>query len=392
MSFTQDIFWLNLPSKILGRNKLNEKFRNTLKKTFLHNEKEITFLYTGTNNINFNFLDFDPKIKKKLSKRHIQVFLYEPVSYYFISHEHNLGYYTEFHSSHTFSPNLRADELDSLSKLSRYTKTLTVNHCDYGLTKLLGKTYSSLNLQCRDIFLRQAAQSWMPDNNEVPAITKRFWCGNGRYTIHRHIIMCYLADKSGNFSWWFNADIDWHNYADWIENLPYDILEKNNEILNNNTFSLDFETKKLDVSEKHKLYIPKGPFSDPGVEYKKTFDPCFVCIINETRFAQPTANFSEKVIDAINYKKPFIIAGPPRTLEYIQQLGIKTFSEYWSELYDRVSNHNDRMLEIFKLIDTINQLSFEELNQIYQEMQPILEHNKRVIKDLPLNKTIIHDT
>lgn len=392
MTFSQQLFWKNLPSKIIGKRKINSHFRSIFENSFLRSIHEPFFVYTGTNNIDFSFLEKDKKLLKKLSKRKVKIFLYEPVSYYFAGENFNLGYYAEFHSKHNTSENIRAEELDYINNLGEKINGIVLNHCDYGLGNLLGKQYPNITFRCRDIFIRQAAMSYMPaDHNIIPQITKKFWCGNGRYTIHRHIVMCYLTDKPGNYSWWYNSDTNWEETVDWIEDLPKDYLDKNNEILNRHRFKLDFESKKLDIVEKHALYVPDGPFSQPNIKYKKTFDECFVCVINETRFAQPTANFSEKIIDAINYRKPLIVVAPPRTLEYLKKFGIKTFSDYWDESYDTIENHNDRMLEIFRVIDEINKKSMKELNEINYEIQSILEHNRNIIKQLPRNNIVIND-
>ena len=392
MSFRQDLYWKNLPSKIVKPKRPGLAFVSLFRNSFLKNVTEPYFLYTGTNDIDFSFLEKDPKLLKKLSKRKTEIFLYEPVSYYFKDQGFTLGYYTEFHSKNNNSHLLYAEELDYINELGRKINGITLNHCDYGLGNLLGKKYKFIKFKCRDIFLRQAALSYMPlDPKVVPEIKKKFWCGNGRYTIHRHIIMCYLADKSGNYSWWFEGDTDWKSVVDWVEDLPTNYLEKNNKILNNNKFELDFSADKVSVGEKHKLYYPAGPLSQPNVSYKNTFDECFVCVINETRFAQPTANFSEKIIDAINYRKPFIVVAPPRTLEYIKKFGIRTFDKYWNEDYDKIENHNDRMLAVFNLIDEINAKSIKELNEINKSMQSLLEHNRKIIKHLPKNSVVIDD-
>jgi len=390
MSFEQKLFWNNMPSKIVRRTKKNNNFSNLLRHSFLKHIHESFFLYTGTNNIDFSFINQDPKLMHKLKKRKVKFFLYEPVSYYFDNESFNLGYYSEFHSDYNNSINLRAEELDCINEFGRKINGIVVNHCDYGLEKLVGEKYPHITFRCRDIFIRQAAMSYMPlDPKIVPKVTKKFWCGNGRYTIHRHMVMCFLADKPGNYSWYFNSDTDWESTVDWIESLPKDYLKKNNKILNQEKFELDFSSRKMEVEEKHCLYLPDGAFSQPNITYKKTFDECFVCIVNETRFAQPTANFSEKIIDAINYKKPFIVVAPPKTLEYIRKFGIKTFSDYWDELYDEIENHNDRMLAIFALIDKINSKSLAELNELNRDMQIMLEHNRNVIKKLPRNNSVI---
>lgn len=389
MIFRQDLYWDNLPTKKI-KSKI-KRFQN-LKNTFLKDIKDPFFLFTGTGNINFNRFKRDKKLLDKLKKRNTQIFLYEPVSYYLKTEKHySLGYYSEFHSFHNNSKNIRASELDSIQKFSKNTGIkFTVNTCDYGLKTLLQEFYPELNIVCRDLFLRQAVLAYMPKVDGFRNITKKFWCGNSRYTIHRHIIMCYLVNKSGNYSWRFKGGCDWSDVVDWIENMPMNALSSGAHFLNNKDFYLDFKTDKLTLIEKNGHYQPEGPFSNPNYEYYKTFRETFLAIINETRFAQPTANISEKVIDAMNYRSPFVLVAPPYSLKYLKILGFKTFSGYWDESYDEEENHSERMKKIFKIIDFIDSLSFKELNTMYSSMSSILDHNRNLLKNLQTNSEILN--
>lgn len=393
MTFKQDLFWKNLPTK-KRPHKLNANVHSLVSGTFLQDHLDPFFIFTGTNAIDFDRITKDKKLCNKLQKKNISIFLYEPVSYYFTNNGYTLGYYSEFHNQYNYTKKLRAEELDSIQKFAKkINKIIQVNHCDYQLSSLLQNRYQRLDLQCRDIFLRQAASAFMPSIDADPnSIIKPFWCGNGRYTIHRHIIMCKLAQCPGNYSWFFRSDCNWDMDKNWVEkDIITNDLVKGNDILNQNDFRLDFEAKSVITAHKSGYYMPEGDFSQPNITYKYTFDQCFVAIINETRFAQPTANFSEKVIDAINYGKPFIVAGPPRTIEYIQQFGFKTFSNFWNEDYDQVENHSQRILRIFQLIDYISSLSIIEMREIYKKMLPILEHNRKILKDLPKKTQIINE-
>ena len=107
----------------------------------------------------------------------------------------------------------------------------------------------------------------------------------------------------------------------------------------------------------------------------------FVDIINETRFGQPTGNFSEKVFQAMQYLRPFIVVGPPKTLEYIKSLGFKTFDEFWDESYDDEIDHGERLAKIFSIIDNILTLSIEEMRELYTKMLPIVQHNLQTYKE-----------
>lgn len=384
MSFTQGLFWKNLPRK-QHADRLTRAVIHLNEKTFFKDINTPLFLYTGTNSIDFSTFTKPPKLLNKLKKNPPSIFLYEPVSYYFQNHnDHILGYYSEFHSKYNFSKKLRADELDSIQDFAEKIGTnITVYGCDYKLNDYQGHNYPNLKLICNDIFLRQACLSYMDKVDYDRNITKKFWCGNGRYTIHRHIVMSYLADKLGNYSWHFKGNENWRESVNWLEDLPD--LSKGVELLNNSNFSLDFKTDAVNLNESSGYYKPEGPFSSPNNEYRKTFLDSFVCIINETRFAQPTGNVSEKVIDAINYANPFVLVAPPRSLELLKKIGIRTFSDYWDESYDQEENHSKRMQMIFKIIDKINSMSIDELNKMYKTMIPILKHNREIISKYPTN-------
>lgn len=392
MSFKQDLFWINLPSNKLQRKKIDSFTHTVFRSTFLKYYTDYTiFLFTGTNKIDIDFLFQEDKLLKKLSKKKVEFFLYEPVSYYFEKSKHTLGYYTEFHSRYNHSSRLKAEELDSINELGKHIGGINLNHCDYKLGYYLNKQYPFINFKCRDIFIRHVAVGNHYNRNKKPKIIKKFWCGNGRYTIHRHLVMCYLVDKPGNYSWWYKCDADWDAYIDWVGDLPIQYLSKNNTLLNKQKLELDFSNQKVEIHNKTHYHQIKNQFT-LNHSYEKTFDECFVCVINETRFAQPTGNFSEKVLHAINYSKPFILVAPPFTLEYIKKLGFKTFDRYWDESYDNIKNHSKRMLAIFNLIDYINSKSIKELNEIYTDMQEIIVHNHKMLQKLPLNNETIDDT
>lgn len=392
--FRQLLFYDNLPSKRF-RHLKTVTSKGITDYTCLKHIENPYFVYTGTGSMDWGFLKKDPSLIKKLSKRNVDIFLYEPVSFYFKNYDYNIGYYSEFSSDFNYSKQLRGAELDSINALGKKIGHVTLNHCDYRLKHFLGDRYKFINMQCRDIFLQQVFYRWTPiEYKDNTSITKKFWCGNGRYTIHRHIIMCYLADKPGNYSWWYKSDTNWNIENNWLEKEKLDTqyLTKNNKILNEKIFKLDFYDKKVKVGNKNGRYIIKKAFPKPSVNYRKTFDECFICVINETRFAQPTGNFSEKTIDAINYRKPFILVAPPKTLEYLKKFGFKTFDKYWAEDYDQIKNHTDRMVEIFRIIDYVNSKKLDELNDIYRDMTDILDHNRSILKSLRDKDIVINDT
>ena len=114
------------------------------------------------------------------------------------------------------------------------------------------------------------------------------------------------------------------------------------------------------------------------------YNDSFVAIVSESRFAQPTANFSEKTLQVILNKKPFILLAPPFTLKYLKEnFGFKTFDKFWDESYDEEVIHIERMKKIFSIIDDIQNKPISELQDIYMQMKEIIDHNHRQLMTKP---------
>lgn len=94
---------------------------------------------------------------------------------------------------------------------------------------------------------------------------------------------------------------------------------------------------------------------------------------------------TEKIFRPILYWHPQLIQCTSGTLDYLKQLGFKTFSNYWNEDYDNETNGERRTQMIVSEIKKLNNKSLEELHEMYWDMMPILEHNR----DLLLNNDFI---
>jgi hypothetical protein len=203
--------------------------------------------------------------------------------------------------------------------------------------------------------------------------------------------MSYLANFEGHYSWFYKSPLLTLNDISWLDNLPKkEMLEKGNSLLNENNYYIDIQ-ESINIKDVYAFYRPDVP-QFTGIltqSWIEKMNQIFCCIVNETRFAQPSANYSEKTLDAVAFKTPFVIAGPPFTLEYIKKVGFKTFSKFWDESYDTEINHEKRLTQIFEIIDYIGSLKIQDLELMYKDMQPILEHNSKILKTLPYrNKTI----
>lgn len=129
--------------------------------------------------------------------------------------------------------------------------------------------------------------------------------------------------------------------------------------------------------------IPDGkPFDfnyryhdDKGIEMYKDI---LIDLVSESHVLGDTFYPTEKTFRPMWLKKPFVVFASRNYLDYLHQMGFKTFNNWWSENYDGFESR-DRYLKILELIDDLSGLSQEELKKIYQDMQPVLEHNYNLL-------------
>jgi hypothetical protein len=107
----------------------------------------------------------------------------------------------------------------------------------------------------------------------------------------------------------------------------------------------------------------------------------FVDLVCETWYTGDTFFLTEKFWRAVATRTPFIIHGPQWTLQRLKQLGFQTFDQWWDEGYGEDPVHHN-IVEIKRVLHYLAQKDLHQLNLIYQQMQPVLDHNLQVFKNL----------
>lgn len=390
-----DLYAKNVPGFKFDFDKLNFFYRIFL----LANQPDDTpmMIYLGNGPINrLDNVRFSTDETQYLNDKGLHIYLWEPLCIYRDDNSYNQGFYCEFETNQ-IDDKYKARELDSISYFAYQNNltNITVHTCDYNCEKYF-TYYQNLKFKCTDLFLRSFV---MFDNiiKDKPEIDRKFLCLNWRYTKSRHLTMLHLLNKSGYYSWYFDIskenlqnnlwfDLSHPEYKNVIDN-----IEKLNEV---SPLTLDLlQYKKTINQDGSGSYWPDDVKMVPvDNRLSDTLQPfyfkSFITIVNETRFAQPTGNFSEKTFYAMKYSKPFILVAPPYTLEYIRSLGFKTFNDYFDESYDTIENHTDRMLAIYKLIDHIDSMSIDELKELNNKMANVLEHNYNKLIDFTFEKKL----
>jgi hypothetical protein len=391
--FKQGLYWDNISSK--GALRCNLGFlKYHLNNNFFLNNPDPYFFYTGTGKISrLSKIQLTEKNVNYFNKKGLKFYLYEPLTPREKNKNYTNGYYSEFKTNDC--KEIEFEELKSISDfvIKNNLKNVTVYTCDYNVKKL-ENFYANLKLVCYDTFIRHAVSKILQSNNVPNTIQKKFFCTNWRYTPHRHLVMCYLSKLDGNYSWYFNTDFkntipdtNWFSFND-LSSETKTILTEGVAQLNDQQFLLDYKISKTKVNSLDFAW----PNNSAGLYSGKYYLKCkesFCFIVNETRFAYPFGNFSEKTLMAMHCKIPFIIVAPPQTLKYIKELGFKTFNRWWDESYDQEEDHQKRLIKIFDLIDFINNKSLDELASMYQGMNEVLEHNYTVLKTFSKNNTVL---
>jgi len=98
---------------------------------------------------------------------------------------------------------------------------------------------------------------------------------------------------------------------------------------------------------------------------------------------------TEKTVRPMLLKKPMIVMGSRDYLDYLHQMGFRTFNDFWDENYDGFADGN-RYQKILELIDQIARYSTQELNNMYYRMQSILDHNYNLLVSQSYNTKITY--
>jgi hypothetical protein len=353
-------------------------------------------------------LEHDEEGKTFINEHGIKIWLFEPMCSYTEGEEHTQGYYSEFKYPHDLTL-MRSKELDSIlgyqQKNNIDNHKITVYTGEYNSENHYPYYAENLNIVCNDLYLAiQNPIVGLEDNLTDEYLThpfnKKFISLNWRFTKHRQFVANFLAGENGYLSWYFKNNFEdlidtfWADIESWKETQPniYAKLQENNKVLEANspyivdqfTFNAHYDgTADMwpDVDEYDKGQTPSIS-NTQDINLYKFYKEAFFDIVTETRFAEPSANFSEKILQPVQYMKPFVVFAPPKTLEYFKSFGYQTFSEFWDESYDDELDHDKRLVKLLELVDSILNKSIEELRTMYQQMRPIVEHNKSTYLEL----------
>lgn len=98
-------------------------------------------------------------------------------------------------------------------------------------------------------------------------------------------------------------------------------------------------------------------------------------IITETVFYEEKLHLTEKIFKPIALQRPFMLVGAVGNLQYLKDYGFQTFDQWIDESYDNELDPDIRLEKIVHEIKKLCELSPNELQQMYNEMQEVLTFN-----------------
>jgi hypothetical protein len=286
-------------------------------------------------------------------------------------------------------------ELDSCKKFvdNNHLNKVTVHLCNSDPNNLLH--HYNFKIGYKNPFLQaifNILKTTKRKKTSADLIKYKFWCGNWRYEPHRHIIAAYLSNFNSKLGWHFDGDKSsiehfyWFKFEDWKEKYPlhYHKLISGFENLSQQHYYIDLKPKKYtlnnQVTDVGMRPVENGEHpSWQNQVAENLYSDTFCSIVNLGTFADCFPIFDEKPLNAIRNFRPFVLVGPPGSLQMMKDHGFKTFDKFWDESYDSEKDHQKRFIKIFDIIKYIDTLSIEQCKQIYKEMSSILKHNYNVI-------------
>jgi hypothetical protein len=271
-----------------------------------------------------------------------------------------------------------AEEIIFIKKLLQYIdcNNYRIFHCEQNVTQL---NTLGLKIEYFDWFVTSCIQDYRKTFGIEELeynFKKKICCLNRRFDEHRYLACAVLS-----------------NYRDAYYTQQYSLADTEMFRLKVDALSDPIQTKVLDGFKNLKKASRIVDRSIPvetidKFEYSSVYAMhdlnsktkyAFCSLVTESRFYSDFPNFSEKTLRAIYCGRPFLLLAPPGTLKLLQELGIKTFSDFWDESYDDIQDHTLRFQRVMEIATDI----LSRTNLSIESLRPILEYNMHQLDNVP---------
>lgn len=210
---------------------------------------------------------------------------------------------------------------------------------------------------------------------------KRFLCFNRRYNEHR-VLFYTMMSKLGLLDKFYMSmsEIQPENSRTFEENARY--FSSNRPFLGITEDDIHQARSPLPLTLDSKNFN-SYPMEDTPRAVFHLYNNSYINIINETYFFNDIIHLTEKTYKPIAFRQPFIMIAAPGSLKHVQDMGFKTFGEFWDESYDSESDHNKRFEMIIEIVKDIASWDDAKMVEFSNRVKSILDYNFMHISNMP---------
>jgi hypothetical protein len=214
---------------------------------------------------------------------------------------------------------------------------------------------------------------------------KTFLCFNRRYNDHRLLLYLAMVQRGLIDQCYYSMDKTQPEATrTFVENCKYLISRFPDMGLSSTDVLAADKLLPLILDNPNFSQYPMENSVDP---VKHLYDNSLVNIVTETYFFNNIIHITEKTYKPIAFMQPFIMVAAPSSLKHIQDMGFKTFSEFWDESYDLETDHKIRFEKIMSVVKFIARWTEEQRIEFTHKIKDIVEYNVKHLNTMP-NKEI----
>jgi hypothetical protein len=209
---------------------------------------------------------------------------------------------------------------------------------------------------------------------------KHFGIFIGRSSWQRLWMASYIWNnfkENAEITYHHNSSVDYHR-----EHLSFDQLSVQIGLKEATDCSASFMRHLPIINQQVDIY----PILTPAhFAISKLYPNFFMEIVCETFLTGDSFYPTEKTWRPFICRTPFIALGPRNYLSNLKKLGFRTFGQWWDESYDQdvdLDNGKVSIRNIQRTLKRLGSLTKEELEAMYIDMQPTLDHNYNTFMNL----------
>jgi len=270
--------------------------------------------------------------------------------------------------------------MSSVQNMIDYVKQLSIQ---LGQELIKVEWYSLFEDSLHDVITHQITHPL--DTLQTKKYRKKYINFNRRWRLHRPLMITMLKDRNllgKGYVSFGTSDFTQDTWPSrWSEMQRY--YANDPEILK----ILD---RNVDVQSMRPLYLDTNDLVTNQARQTNSTDAYYLdtyfSVVNETTYhTKPGYDgvpfWSEKIFKCIAMKHPFVVATAPNSLQYLKQLGYKTFDGIIDESYDLEKDDGKRMIKIIDEVERLCNLGKKELANFLNEAKIVCEYNYTVLKN-----------